>query len=92
MGKRGPEKQPLDWRHREAMFLAIYRWYNKTEICEDLGISRMTLWKWEQREDYQKEYLETRKDYWKRWHSLRRENRRKQKKAMQRKSKRNKSA
>jgi Helix-turn-helix of insertion element transposase len=56
-------RKPLDWRHRRAITLLVWgRGYTKEMIAEECEVSRMALWKWEQREDFrqalEKEYRE----------------------------------
>ena len=56
---------PLDERHYlaiELMSRPFYdrtrgrnRWLTKQEIADLVGISRMQLWRWEQRKDFQRE-------------------------------------
>lgn len=54
MMKRGPKQKPLDARQRAAAFELVWRrGQTKAEVADGLGISRMALWKWEQREDFQ---------------------------------------
>lgn len=62
MAKRGRPRQPLDERHRYAIMMLVWGMRTKEALAEELGISRMALWKWEQRDDfreaYEKEYRE----------------------------------
>lgn len=59
---------PLDDRHYLAMELIIGVWVNgrrqklnRTQIARECGVSRMQLYRWEQRKDFQKELDKRRK-------------------------------
>ncbi len=57
MGKRGPAPRPLTPEQRWAAFRLVYRQgMTMEEIAEEAGVSRMTLWKWQQRPDFAKLY------------------------------------
>ncbi|WP_345242471.1 phBC6A51 family helix-turn-helix protein [Pontibacillus salipaludis] len=59
--KQPSQVPPLDERHYLAIILTVEGWkqngkrvfFNKTEIAELVGVSRMQLYRWEQRKDYQ---------------------------------------
>lgn len=63
--KQPSQVPPLDNRHYAAMELMIgphydekagrKRWLTRAEIAEIVGVSRMQLWRWEQRKDFQHE-------------------------------------
>ncbi|MEH6940930.1 phBC6A51 family helix-turn-helix protein [Bacillus sp. JJ722] len=57
MGKRGPAPQPLTAIQRSVAFRLVYRQgMTMDEIAEEAEVSRMTLWRWMQREDFNKLY------------------------------------
>lgn len=57
MGKRGPAPQPLTPIQRFAAFRLVYRnGATMQDIADEAEVSRMTLWKWQQREDFAKAY------------------------------------
>ncbi|MFE3973281.1 MULTISPECIES: phBC6A51 family helix-turn-helix protein [unclassified Peribacillus] len=57
MGKRGPAPRPLTNIQRFAAFRLVYRQgLTMEQVAEEAGVSRMTLWKWQQREDFAKAY------------------------------------
>ncbi|MBD8135758.1 helix-turn-helix domain-containing protein [Bacillus sp. CFBP 13597] len=57
MGKRGPERQPLTPIQKFAAFRLVYRnGSTMQDIADEAEVSRMTLWKWQQREDFAKHY------------------------------------
>ncbi|MFD2923875.1 phBC6A51 family helix-turn-helix protein [Halobacillus naozhouensis] len=62
--KKKRSKQPsqvpsLSDEHYLAMYLSTRpiagHWLNREEIAEQVGVCRMTLYRWEQRKDYQRE-------------------------------------
>jgi transcriptional regulator with XRE-family HTH domain len=59
--KQPSQVPPLDDRHYLAIDLLFYRGslgYGMTrdDIAKECGVSRMQLWRWEQREDFSKAY------------------------------------
>ncbi|MFE4812798.1 phBC6A51 family helix-turn-helix protein [Peribacillus simplex] len=57
MGKRGPARQPLTPIQQFAAFRLVYRnGSTMQDIADEAEVSRMTLWKWQQREDFAKHY------------------------------------
>ncbi|MFK9120750.1 phBC6A51 family helix-turn-helix protein [Peribacillus frigoritolerans] len=57
MGKRGPAPRPLTPIQKFAAFRLVYRnGATMQDIAEEAEVSRMTLWKWQQREDFAKHY------------------------------------
>lgn len=57
MGKRGPARQPLTQIQKFAAFRLVYRnGLTMEQVAEEAQVSRMTLWKWQQREDFAKHY------------------------------------
>lgn len=74
--KQPSQVPPLDDRHYaaiELMIRPIYdskrgrrRWLAREEIAEIIGISRMQLYRWEQRKDFQREKSKRFKADWRR--------------------------
>lgn len=74
--KQPSQVPPLDERHYAAIELMIRpfydsksggnRWLTRTEIAEIIGISRMQLYRWEQRKDFQREKSKRFNAYWRR--------------------------
>ncbi|MFB6803440.1 phBC6A51 family helix-turn-helix protein [Peribacillus butanolivorans] len=57
MGKRGPAPKPLTCIQRFTAFRLVYRnGLTMEQVAEEVQVSRMTLWKWQQREDFAKLY------------------------------------
>lgn len=57
MGKRGPAPRPLTQIQKFAAFRLVYRnGATLQDIADEAEVSRMTLWKWQQREDFAKLY------------------------------------
>jgi transcriptional regulator with XRE-family HTH domain len=66
--KQPSQVPPLDERHYRAieMLTGLYEngcwhWFTRQEIAEACGVSRMQLWRWEQRKDFQRELEKRRK-------------------------------
>lgn len=65
---------PLDKRHYYAIELMVRpvtdkysgkkRWLSRQEIADKVGVSRMQLWRWEQRKDFQREKDKRLKALW----------------------------
>lgn len=56
MGKRGPARKPLTQIQKFAAFrLAFRQGMTMEEVAAEAEVSRMALWKWMQREDFQRE-------------------------------------
>lgn len=63
--KQPSQVPPLDYRHYAAIDLMVgphydskagrSRWLTRGEIANIVGVSRMQLWRWEQRKDFQRE-------------------------------------
>ncbi|MEJ9228901.1 helix-turn-helix domain-containing protein [Peribacillus butanolivorans] len=57
MGKRGPAPRPLTPIQRFTAFRLVYRnGATMQDIADEAEVSRMTIWKWQQREDFAKCY------------------------------------
>ncbi|WAA13387.1 helix-turn-helix transcriptional regulator [Fervidibacillus halotolerans] len=76
MAKRKRRKRtrpPLDDRHYTAIYLMTRpfydkktgkkRWLTRQEVADMVGVSRMQLWRWEQRKDFQREHDKALKAY-----------------------------
>jgi transposase-like protein len=46
---------PLDGRHYYAIELLVQGRYDYTEVAEQTGVSRRTLYRWRQRKDFKRE-------------------------------------
>ncbi|MFD1018684.1 helix-turn-helix domain-containing protein [Thalassobacillus hwangdonensis] len=53
--KQPSQVPPLDERHHLAIRM-IFHGYTRQEIADTLEVSRMQVWRWEQRKDFDKEY------------------------------------
>ncbi|AIM17282.1 hypothetical protein HW35_14430 [Bacillus sp. X1(2014)] len=72
--KQPSQVPPLDERHYyaiELMVRPVYdkitggkRWLTRQEIANKVGVSRMQLWRWEQRKDFQREKEKRLKAAW----------------------------
>ncbi|MCA1319768.1 helix-turn-helix domain-containing protein [Bacillus tianshenii] len=65
--KKKPSKQPsqvppLDDRHYLAIHL-LFKGYKRQDVAKECGISRMQLYRWEQREDFNREYDKLSSEY-----------------------------
>ncbi len=65
--KQPSQVPPLDERHYLAIELMIQpysnRWLTRQEIADIVGVSRMQLYRWEQRKDFQKALEKRRKQH-----------------------------